>query len=265
MIKLWTPLEVLREEKKSIIFDEACNRYNPEIKSFRPFVIFYNEKENSYYYLRARRAYGKDKNTKKPYLKRKNSEEVTIKPIKGSKILYKDSYVDCSQIFKMDKESLESILDPICFEKQNQQTIANEDIQKIKNKLKECIMQVPPNLSIIEVSLDKQTNQTKAKSLYLCNDKVDWLIDENDYGLGQHPIEFFNKFKSDKNGSEDERNRFIDGAYICLQIINEYFPECYNRFWKDQELDKVLDVDYEEDQDFSKHKSKPDKDEFERE
>ena len=68
MLQLWKPLLMLKDKNNLVIFDEIGLKI-PENKGFRPFVIFYDDKEDCYYYLRSRGAWTINFKTNKNELK----------------------------------------------------------------------------------------------------------------------------------------------------------------------------------------------------
>ncbi len=76
-------------------------------KSYRHFVIFYDDKENCYYYLKCR--------TKTNFNNNLEGIEVLVPKSNATEpeagLLFNDSYVDCTQIFKISDNLLESLVD----------------------------------------------------------------------------------------------------------------------------------------------------------
>ena len=71
MLELWKPLLVLKDKNNPVLFNEIGFKYNNPNKNLRPFVIFYDDNDDCYYYLKARDAIDNNPNSPK-YGKYKN-------------------------------------------------------------------------------------------------------------------------------------------------------------------------------------------------
>ena len=242
MLELWKPLK-LKENANNfnpVIFDELGGII-PNNKGLRPFVIFYDDKEDCYYYLRARDAYIRDKRTKELIRKKNYKYEVEVHTHSESKLFSKDSLIDCSQIFKCDCELLESLVDLESEYYTQTKKLDQYYIEELKNNLKAAIMEIPPYLSIIEVKVDDQGN-TYGESLYLCEEKLDLYIEKDNIGV----IDFYydyndldiNNLISTKSNNAYTNNRFNNGINFCKIFLNEYFPNELEEFIKIQDLQK---------------------------
>ena len=234
MLELWKPLLVLKDKNNPVIFDDLGFKYERD-KSLRPFIIFYDDKQDCYYYLKARNAEYQDFKTKQTKLKKQFKGEIFVSQSDFG-LLSKDSYVDCSQIFKCNRELLESLIDV----EDELFKITNElfdfDKSEIKDKIKECIFEIPPYLSIIEVKMDNQGN-TYGESLYLCDEKLDYYNEELDFYVEIASNFKLKQFLSNKsNYSSWSNNRFNNGIEFCKMFLNEYFPNEIDNFAKVQEL-----------------------------
>lgn len=169
MLELWKPLLLLKNKNNPVLFNEIGFKYDNPNKNLRPFIIFYDDSEKCYYYLKARDAIITNQNHPKyGQYKKKFKGELLIKPSLNG-LLTKDSYVDCSQIFKMQIQELESLIDKDSFIFKQTTQLSDFYIKEIKDMIKFCVMQIPPYLSIIEVKIN-ENNGTYAKSLYLCDE-----------------------------------------------------------------------------------------------
>lgn len=229
-IQLFRPLKMLTG--KPIIFNEFCHYLDPEHKSYRPFIIFYDDKQDCYYYLKARDARKSDGSLKtiynmdSPYFR----GEVFIKGTNEKySLLEKDSLIDCSQIFKIDRDYLEMIVDTnhITYKKTNQ--LKDQDINKILEGVATCMLQVPPYLSIIEVSPAEKCFPV-ADSLYLCPEK---LTDTN-YLYDRGWIFIKDGLKPQDFELTTEKLEYAKD--FCRMFLNEYFPEEIENFENLQDI-----------------------------
>jgi len=168
-LELFKPLKILKDSLNPVLFNEAAIAYPDNSSGFskglRPFVIFYDEKNDTYWYIKSRDAIATNKKYKYKY---KFKGEILIKEA-NTGLFEKESYVDCSQIFKIEANLLESLVDKEAdlYEKTR---VLNENQQKIiLNKINKFVNEEPPYLSIIEVY--KVGDKLKANSLYLCPKK----------------------------------------------------------------------------------------------
>lgn len=231
---LWKPLKTLIGKDNPVLFDEIGNKiiniYGVE-KGIRPFVIFYDDETRKYWYVKARDA--ENKTIQKG--------EILIKKQKDGGLFEKDSLVDCSQIFVMDKDELEHLIDFDADIFLNTEKLTVRNINKIKKEILNCIFDVPPYLSIMNVYINK-FNRTEGNSLYLNKEKFDELydksiklleIDENhELGNEREP----EKFVSIKNDNKISLERYNNGIKFSLMFLGEYFPSKINDFVKKQKI-----------------------------
>lgn len=232
MLELWKPLLILKDKDNPVIFDELGFKI-PNNKGLRPFVIFYDDKEDCYYYLRVRDANYKNWLTGETKTKKAFKGEIFVSQ-NDYGLMTKDSYVDCSQIFKCNRELLESLVDKNDILYKNTKILSNFDISEIKDMIKHCIFEVPPYLSIVEVKLDDKGN-TYGESLYLCNEKLNNLYDVYD-SYDEIANDFkLNQFISNKSDySSWSNNRYNTGIEFCKLFLKEYFPNEIDKFNKIQ-------------------------------
>ena len=249
MLELWKPLLVLKDKNNPVIFDELGFKYSEFINetdktNFKkiisnnhPFIIFYDDKQDCYYYLKARGAY--KFGTKQ--LRTKMKSEVLVNESAYDGLFSKDSYVDCSQIFKCNRELLESLVDIDNELYKNTHILGKYDITNILDTLKDNIFAIPPYLSIIEVKIDDKGN-TYGESLYLCEEKINDIYDYYSFKGADLTIEFEDYLKclsSNKNSEfRQEKNRFNNGINFCKLFLEEYFEDEIEEFNKIQGLDK---------------------------
>ncbi len=233
MLELWKPIKPLNDKSRPLIFNELGQSYGGN-KSYRPFIIFYDDIDDSYYYIKAQ-----DKFYKDGRVKQIRKGEIEIKQTISSEGLFtKDSYVDCSQIFKCDRELLESLVDKEDKLYLSTFKLPENDIMRLKETILDCIFAVPPYLSIVEVKLD-ELNQTFGESLYLCDEKFDEVLNKihSDY-YDDDNIHDINDLVSSKDAKFSfQRARFNNGINFCEMFLNEYFPNLLEEFKNVQELD----------------------------
>lgn len=231
-LQLWKPYQFLKDSSKPLIFNEIEQYYDPMSKSYRPFVIFYDDKNDCYYYLKCR--------TKTNFNNKLEGIEVLVPKSNATEpeagLLFNDSYVDCTQIFKINGPLLESLVDMKHVGNFYSQEIADVDKKAILDTMFSNIMQVPPNLSIIEVS--NKNNFLSAESLYLSPKKCEEVKRKLEQDI--YPAEYakdIEYFKSEKNDKDiQSNNRYNAGIKFCETFLNEYFPEDIQEFRQIQNL-----------------------------
>jgi len=224
-LELFKPLKMLKDKSNPIIFDELGLPY-PIIwqknKGLRPFVIFYDEKNDTYWYIKSRDALRRNQENYKTEKYKNEKYKITYKGeilIKESNIglFEKESYVDCSQIFKIDANLLESLVD-----KENvlykTTLVLDETLQKIiLNKINKFVNEEPPYLSIIEVY--KIGNELKANSLYLCPEKFAFLEKLSDKSDWDDSV--------DKALSNAESLQYGEEYYIAIDFKKKFQEKCF--------------------------------------
>ena len=246
MLDLWKPIKTIKS--KPIIFTETGMYYDQKnyFNNYRPFVIFYDDKEDCYWYLKARDAFDDFGNPKFNTNTLNNSyKEVLIKSThKKNSLFTKDSLVDCSQIFKIDASLLEKIIDYDDILYKQTQPLELENIEKILNKIADNIFEVPPYLSIVEVYSDRSyyiENNTFSTmygdSIYLHPSKYEYL--KNQYFNGDIEIP---KNKTIKD-FEFNDSKLKEAIRFCEMFLKEYFPDKLQEFRKAQGIESSLDKD----------------------
>ena len=171
--------------------------------------------------------------------------------------LKKRIYVDCSQIFKCDRELLESLVDLDNDLYKQTKKMRDIEIEDIKNLLFDAVMDVPPNLSIVEVKIDENGN-TYGESLYLCQQKIDEKFNFANFLGVDFKEEYEQKLLDLKSTKSDIRarvkNRYNNGVEFCKMFLNEYFPNELGRFYLSQGLAKVDEELLNKDNNNSKNK-----------
>ncbi|MBG0730751.1 Mbov_0400 family ICE element protein [Mycoplasma sp. 'Moose RK'] len=158
-----------------------------------PVVVFYDSNTDLYYYVKARSKYKKNGEIRK-----KLKGEIEIPKVNKPKTLFrKDSYLDCSQIFYIDKDDLEKFL------KKNQTKIWDTQeldyyyVNKIFNTINSFLNQRPPFVVLTQVDYDEKIQKATSKVLYAS----DWHL-KKDYNNSSKSPEI--KFK--KEGLQKERD-----------------------------------------------------------
>ena len=244
MLELWKPIQTLKEENNPVIFDQLGFKYTTKYskqKSIRPFVIFYDDKEDCYYFLKSQSAHYSANHPNKNIagqLKIPKKGEVLISYSEDGGLFKKDSYVDCSQIFKCNRELLESLVDKECDLYKYTNKLKEPQINKILVEMCNCIFEIPPYLSILEIKLNEQ-EETYAKSLYLCDEKLDdELMKLDDYDLEANGIDADDYYSNNLSFSNANNIRYNTGINFCKMFLNEYFPNEIEEFIKIQDLQK---------------------------
>ena len=251
MLELWKPIKVKKDNDSNIKGPVIFDVFGDVIpKPYRPFIIFYDDQQDCYWYLRARSVLGRKKVV--------NQEAQTVETVSFERtqldteikckysdegLFREDSYVDTAQIFKCNREVLEELVknDELYDETRNLNKLYK---YQILEQLKDNIFEVPPYLSIVEIGVDKN-NHTYGESLYLNEDLMDreMPIDRDGSILISSPEAFLSRNK--KNSFEQER--FMEGIQFCEMFLKEYFPEELDEFRNLQDLKKSSTLDNEED------------------
>lgn len=225
---LWKPFKVIKSKENPVVFDELCSKYGND-KSFRPLVIFYDEKTDNYYFLKVRAAFISDNSVNPPkvYQKEQLKGEVLV-PCSTEKngLFSKDSYVDCSQIFIMKKNELESLVDFNSDEFKKTKKLSDKYICEILNSIKNCLYEKPPYFSILKIFINS-SGITESKSLYLCDQKISEILSrKKDIKNKTNLSEFF----SNNNSNSLSQNRFQNGINFCSKFLDKYFPNEKEKF-----------------------------------
>ena len=233
MLELWKPLKTLNDRRNPVIFNELGQAYLGD-KSLRPFIIFYDDHEDCYYYIKAR--------TLKQFSKIQKGEIIIKQTISSEGLFTNDSLVDCSQIFKCERQLLESLIDTNDKLYKSTFILPDNDIKRILESINENIMEIPPYLSIVEVKMDDKNN-TYGESLYLCNEKyldVEQKIYDDIYnGDDIHDLTDLKSNKNDKYSFQ--RSCYNTGINFCKLFLEEYFENEIDEFNSLQGLDKSKD------------------------
>ncbi|WP_391591887.1 hypothetical protein MCAV_00430 [[Mycoplasma] cavipharyngis] len=142
-----------------------------------PIIVYYSEAEDEYYYLKIRSARDNDGNLKKI----KNKEIFVPKNSNDKQLLYNDSYIDTTKIFRIKKPELISIID-------SKKIYHIERIDPvyailIYETLGRNLDQEPPFCSLMKVSFDQNikefTSETEYTHRKLIDSEYNELISED--------------------------------------------------------------------------------------
>ncbi|MGZ9755512.1 Mbov_0400 family ICE element protein [Mycoplasma sp. 246B] len=198
--------------KKPITFDRFEEDYG-----IHPVIFFYSDLTGSFYYLKSRSAYNKKQIQRKPY-----EYEVLIKKL-GNGLLYNDSYIDTTQIYKLNiaKEDLYKV-----FEKDSVLFLDTEyfnidDIDEIYSQLYRNLKNNPPFVSISQIYFYDE--EVKSRTLYSHQNFLDMEL---------------NTYKSKSNISVEQ---IIQKQELYNEIIN-YSNNNYDILFELKELSKGCDL-----------------------
>ncbi len=211
-LELFKPFMKLNNKSNPIIFDELGFRLerNRNPKGVRPFIIFYDKKNDNYWYVKSRGVANKNGSDNK----QKKGEILIGKNNIG--LFEKNSYIDCSQIFKIDAYLLESLVDKN-HETHNKTCILEKNEQElILNEINNCLNQEPPYLSIVEVY--KEKDEIKGSSLYLCSEKYKVLEKESK----KETLEYKNRLYDAESNKDSDK--YLEAIEFKINFQEEYFP-----------------------------------------
>lgn len=208
-----------------------------------PVVIWYNGNEDMYYFVKARSANDDENQQKKPY-----PFEVLIPANATAKhqLFKKDSYVDCSQIFKMDREEFLQAYgtNEIPKVKQLPFNYATQILNQIENALKNN------HISLMNVSIKGFNNQKQPiiepELLYASeasfNQEKDWYDNLTSDAIKAEVAKFLNTYHQ-KTNQAVELNSIKDGIYIVNEELRYRinYP-VYHYIYDNELLDKGYNV-----------------------
>ncbi len=265
-LNLYKPLKPNRNigRNQSYIFDTLGIKCRG---NFKPFIFFYDEQADCYYYLIYRKAnypIPRDDNEIKELLtikgySEKEIDKLLINPITYDslrksplsrnmrKIELDNQLIDLEVIIKPSGDSyyldVDSYVDCSqifkCDRTLLESLVENDEVfndieyisegQKwiILDKIKELMFYQPPLISIVEILKDKY-DETYGSSIYL--HETIFKRDCEDYD--GETIGFIEDFGSFKNGSTYQKRRYNEGINFCKVFLNKYFPEELQRFNK---------------------------------
>ncbi|CCP24351.1 Mbov_0400 family ICE element protein [Mycoplasmopsis cynos] len=197
-------MKMIMDEYESIIFD----RFEQKI-SAHPIIIFTDYLDN-YYYIKARSKYNDNGKIKKPF-----DGEITIKEYEKG-LPSKDSYVDLTQIFQIEKETFYKYF------KGNKIFLSTEhlkltDIKKIYDNLARNLKQEPPYITFSYV----YENEKGKLNSYVAYSEKNLLINEGKRKHHQNADSFINAVLEKR--SKDKRTLSkIENVYLSLK---DYYDE----------------------------------------
>lgn len=158
-----------------------------------PVVVFYDSNTDLYYYVKARSKYKKNGKIKK-----KLKGEIEIPKANKPKTLFrKDSYLNCSQIFYIDKDDLDKFLKKNRTKIWNTQELDYSYAKKIFDTIGSFLNQKPPFIVLTQVDYDEKIEKTIPKILYAS----DWHL-KKDYNNSSKSLEI----KLKKESLQKERD-----------------------------------------------------------
>ncbi|ASD29221.1 hypothetical protein CEG41_00690 [Ureaplasma parvum] len=155
--------------EKSIVFDLV----GKQIES-HPVIVFYDDTKNEYWYLGARSSYFFDKNTEKWEKKKPFEGEFEIKASESKGLFTKDTYVDTTKIYKIDKDLFHSLNIRATSFYNLTQAIGVGEARAILSCIHSSL--TFDDVGIINVFLNKQTNKLDSKLEYCSEMVVDEVI-----------------------------------------------------------------------------------------
>ncbi len=232
----WKPIILLNNNP--VLFDALERKYSEEYgkrKGYLPIIFYFDKQEGYYYYLRSRNIDNQNI-INKLTLRRKHKYEVYV-PSNSNIIndsFTKETYIDCSEIYKIKKEDFESLVNLQTHNTNNAKLIESQYREKVINKIKSYILSHPPKLSILEVYLDK--NITKAKSLYCCDNIINQEF-KKDNDCNDDPDYFDNKFNSKKSITDSYSNqRYLEAIKFGFLFMNYFSKDELHKFYKKHKL-----------------------------
>ena len=191
-------------------------------KEERIFIIFYDEKNYTYWYIKSQDAYW--------------DEELT-KPEKGE-ILIEDSiglakkalYIDSSTIFVIDADLVESLVDKNLDEDNENYLLNKEQQELILNQMNGFFNQEVPYLSIVQVF--KIGDRLKGISLYLCQEKYEYwdeILDNNAWETQEFLILGDAELPTDKNSNQNF-TKFV----FRTKFQKKYFPNEWKNIFEEE-------------------------------
>ncbi|MHA0297324.1 Mbov_0400 family ICE element protein [Mesomycoplasma ovipneumoniae] len=155
--------------KRTLVFDSLGQRIDS-----RPVIIFHDNEDNYYYYIKARDARLTDWRLKK----RMDGEVLISKSNKSNTLFTKDFYLDYSQIFYIHGSQLEELTKKYPeTEILDSKELDLYQVEKIFNKIHDCVTSESPFIVISKVSYDSKTRKTKSEVEYAS----DWHLNHHYY------------------------------------------------------------------------------------
>ncbi|MDW2835151.1 hypothetical protein R7V42_03410 [Mesomycoplasma ovipneumoniae] len=208
-----------------------------------PVVIFYDSNTDLYYYAKAR-----SKHKKNGEIRKKLKSEIEIPKSNKPKTLFrKVSYLDCSQIFYIDKDDLEEFLKKNQIKIWDTQELDYYYVNKIFNTINSFLNEKSPFIVFMHVNYDVNIQKAIPKVLYAS----DWHL-KRDYNNSSKSLEIKLKMEAlqkerdpqnlnllrnnlslAKREYEEEkiysrllkwikRNKFIQKGLNSMEIIKQY-------------------------------------------
>lgn len=167
--KLLTNIDTHAYETK-IIHSEYGSAYWSDEGLYFPLILFYNEPDNCYYYLKIRTA------RYKKHLFSSQPSEILVKNNpdgflgKGKYFYNSELYANCSQLYKINADYLISLLNWECEASKVIIQLEQETMHQIIERLWKCLEQDPPYFSWDKI-VRNSNGKPVSRSLYLCDQK----------------------------------------------------------------------------------------------
>ncbi|WP_025755711.1 Mbov_0400 family ICE element protein [Mycoplasmopsis cricetuli] len=142
---------------KSVVFQRNLDQLQ-----HKPIIIFHDDFNDKYYYIKARSAYDGNGFKKKPY-----QGEIFV-PTANKGLLTKDSYVYTTQIFSIKRIDLEKIVNKDSHTFLTTRNFSKNQIREISQSLMNNLRKDMPFVSWIEVKLDD--NNKPISTLKYCHE-----------------------------------------------------------------------------------------------
>ncbi|WP_434336645.1 Mbov_0400 family ICE element protein [Mesomycoplasma conjunctivae] len=150
---------------KSITFDTL----GQDIKT-HPVIIIHDMDGLELFYIKSRTAIDENGQLKDP-----TEGEILIRKTNNPDALFQnDSYLDCSQLFRIHQLDYDALIrnnKNLKFTKTTQ--LSYEDVLRIFEKIGQLIEKIPPYIALSDVSYDRNTNKIQSDLLYASDEHLD--------------------------------------------------------------------------------------------
>ncbi|WP_434336647.1 Mbov_0400 family ICE element protein [Mesomycoplasma conjunctivae] len=160
---------------KSITYDTLGRNINSH-----PVIIIHDMDGYELFYVKSRTAIKKNGQLKKP-----TEGEILIRKTNNPDALFQnDSYLDCSQLFRIHQLDYDALIrNNKNLKFTNTTQLSYEDVLRIFEKIDELIEKIPPYIALSDVSYDRNTNKIQSDLLYASdkhlNDDLKYLLENN--------------------------------------------------------------------------------------
>lgn len=131
--------------------------------STHPIILFHDNTRGVYFYLKSRSADDEDNKPRPQY----DSEVFVPKSGKRGMLFAKDSYIDCSQIFRIPEYELDDYLESNPeIEIEKVEELDYQYVMAIFAKMEECLLKKPPYMAYSFVNYNIEKDIVNAKIIY---------------------------------------------------------------------------------------------------